>query len=148
MTDNPGLQNQAKIRTGARVLGFALLLGGFAFGITGIALFAQSVNNMDTGGPDHGFLGIGLAAVGGFMTVFGIGALNAGFLGATSRYSAGEVSPVVKDTASYLSDGEGILGVGKIADAKPAKSGPFCSACGVRSDADAKFCGACGSALK
>ena len=66
--------------------------------------------------------------------------LQWGFLGAAARYGAGETMPVVKDSATYLSDGEGILGVGRTA-------GPFCSKCGVRNDADAKFCDSCGGAL-
>jgi len=61
-------------------------------------------------------------------------------LGAAARCGGGETMPVVKDSAAYLSDGEGILGVGRTA-------GPYCSKCGVRNDADARFCDSCGSAL-
>ena len=48
---------------------------------------------------------------------------------AGARYAAGETMPVVKDSLDYL------------------KAGPFCSTCGVRNDADAKFCDSCGATL-
>ena len=74
--------------------------------------------------------------------------LQAGFLGAASRYVAGETTPVIKDSAAYLTDGEGILGVGRtVDDAQEPATGPFCSTCGTRNDADARFCDSCGAAL-
>ncbi|MBI2245014.1 MAG: hypothetical protein HYU55_14135 [Nocardioides sp.] len=67
-------------------------------------------------------------------------AFMGGFLGAAARYGAGETVPVVKDSATYLSDGEGILGAGRT-------TGSYCSRCGVRTGADAGSCDSCGSAL-
>ena len=65
-----------------------------------------------------------------------------------SRFVAGETMPVVKDSASYLTDGEGVLGVGRtVDDGDQAATGPFCSKCGVRNDPDAKFCDSCGAPL-
>src|SRR3954453_22007796 len=70
-----------------------------------------------------------------------------------ARYAAGETMPTVRDSASYLTDGEGVLGVGRTVDdtASPSATeratGPFCSTCGTRNDTDASFCDHCGAAL-
>lgn len=72
------------------------------------------------------FAGLPLLAVGAWL-------LQAGFGGAAARYAAGELAPVVKDAGGYVTDAE--------------KTGPFCSKCGVRDDAAARFCDACGTAL-
>ena len=69
-----------------------------------------------------------------------------------SRYVAGETMPTVKQSAAYLSDGESIMGVGRTVDdgtaagTQPA-TGPFCRACGVRNDEDARFCDGCGASM-
>jgi hypothetical protein len=56
--------------------------------------------------------------------------------------------PVLKDSAAYLTDGKGVLGIGRTDDdAVAASAGPFCSACGTRNDDTAKFCDSCGAAL-
>jgi hypothetical protein len=76
--------------------------------------------------------------------------LRAGFLGVGLRYVAGETTPVIKDSASCLTNGEGILGVGRTVDdrsGEAAETGPFCTRCGTRSDAAAGFCDHCGHAL-
>ena len=147
MTTTPGYADQVRKRTLFRVLGVvfmgtALLLMGLA-----IADFVHAFNadDFDTQPTKfwYFFVALPFFAVGG-------GCLNAGFMGAAARYGAGETMPVVKDSASYLSDGQGILGVGRTAHEGSAAStatGPFCSRCGVRNDDSAKFCDACGSAL-
>jgi hypothetical protein len=83
------------------------------------------------------------------MPVMAVGAwlLQAGFFGAAARYAAGETMPVVRDSASYLTNGEGIFGIGRDAAAATPETGPFCSRCGVRNDVDARFCDACGNSL-
>lgn len=131
--NSPGLARQTQYRTAFRVLGVVLLIGGAATCIWGVTSFANA-DDMPGGSTVIAFLG-------GFL-VAGIGLmlLQAGFLGVAARYGAGETMPVAKDSAAYLSDGEGILGVGRTA-------GPYCSKCGVRNDADAGFCDACGTAL-
>ncbi len=131
-----------------RVLGLTLLGVGLVLAITGGIDFADQVDTFE--GP--GFGAIGRMAGGGFMVIFGLAALNAGFLGLQARYVAGETMPTVKQSASYLTDGEGVLGVGRtVDDAKPAQpgavAGPFCRACGVRNDPDATFCDGCGTSL-
>jgi hypothetical protein len=57
--------------------------------------------------------------------------------------------PVAKDSAAYLTDGQGLLGVGRTVDDRTddARTGPFCTKCGVRNDEAARFCDACGHAV-
>jgi hypothetical protein len=137
MTGAPGFERNRTQRNVLRALGAVLLLAGIYLLVTGGMAFVDDARSADM---DGGFGPILKIAGGGFLLVFGLGALNAGFLGAQARYAAGETMPVVKDSAAYLSDGEGILGVGRTA-------GPYCSKCGVRNDADARFCDSCGTAL-
>jgi len=136
MTSNPGLRNQAGARRAFRIAGLVLAPVGVVLVVVGFYRFVTTDPGLDSGAPD-GFV---MFALGGVLTVVGFGCLNAGFLGSAARYGAGETMPVVKDSAAYLSDGEGILGVGRTA-------GPYCSACGVRNDAGARFCDSCGTAI-
>lgn len=144
----PGLPAQAGARTALRVGGAVLLLLGVAvFGYGLVSVFG-SMDSFDPprGGQIAAFIG-GLPLIG-----VGLGMLNAGFLGAQARYVAGETAPVLRDTAAYLSDGEGVLGIGRtVDDGSPAPgaaaSGPFCRSCGVRNDDDARFCDSCGTSL-
>ncbi|CAI9399453.1 zinc ribbon domain-containing protein [Nocardioides sp. T2.26MG-1] len=132
-TAAPGFARQGQYRTTFRVLGALLVVAGIVMGIYGFsAVF----------GSDEVPGALALLCFVGSVLVFGVGLmfLQWGFLGAAARYGAGETMPVVKDSAEYLSNGEGLLGVGRSA-------GPFCSKCGVRNDGDAKFCDSCGSAL-
>ena len=133
MTATPGLARQTQYRTTFRVLGGVVLVVGivtFGYGITSV--FGSE--DVPSGAQIAAFMG-GLLVVG-----IGLMLLQLGFVGAAARYGAGETMPVVKDSAAYLSDGEGILGVGRTA-------GPYCSKCGVRNDGDARFCDSCGTAL-
>lgn len=128
-----------------RVIGFSLLGVGLALAISGGLAFAEEVNSYE----DTGFGSIVRLGAGGFMIVFGLAALNAGFIGAQARYAAGETMPTLKQSAAYLSDGEGVSGVGRTVDddATDVATGPFCRSCGVRNDAEARFCDACGRSL-
>ncbi|MGA8257013.1 MAG: zinc ribbon domain-containing protein [Nocardioides sp.] len=141
-SQQPPLPQSTTTRMVLRVLGFVLVGLGLVFAITGGMDFADEVDTFE--GP--GFGAILRMAGGGFMVVFGLGALNAGFLGVQTRYVAGETMPTVKQSAAYLSDGEGVLGAGRTVDDEPT-AGPFCRSCGVRNDADAKFCDGCGTSL-
>lgn len=133
MTGIPGFARQSQYRNLFRVLGFVLIIGGAATCIWGFTSFI--------GAEDFPGAETVVAFLGGFL-VAGIGLmlLQAGFMGAAARFGAGETMPVVKDSAEYLSDGEGVLGIGRSA-------GPFCSKCGVRNDGDARFCDSCGAQL-
>ncbi len=117
--------------------------------VAGIAIFVYGVTSVFGSDMPSGLQIV--CFIGGLLVVgVGMMCLQAGFLGAAARYSAGETMPVVRDSASYLTDGEGLLGVGRTVDDRPAPStatGPYCRQCGVRNDGDAKFCDSCGSAL-
>jgi hypothetical protein len=121
----PGISGQATARLWFRVGGIVLLLVALLLLGTGLAdLFSPTDSS---GGPHHVwmlFVGVVLLAPAGWC-------LQAGFVGLATRYAAGETMPVVKDSAAYLSDGEG----------------PSCSQCGTRNDANAAFCDHCGHAL-
>lgn len=129
----PGFARQGQYRTTFRVLGALVALGG-------VIMFGYGFSSVFGSEDMPGAFPL-LCFVGGVL-VLGVGLmfLQWGFLGAAARYGAGETMPVVKDSAEYLSNGEGLLGIGRSA-------GPFCSKCGVRNDGDAKFCDSCGSAL-
>ncbi|MBB6627259.1 zinc ribbon domain-containing protein [Nocardioides sp. KIGAM211] len=143
-TPNPGFARQSGARTVFRVAAVVLALLGAYLLYRGFSTFANTdLDVEDTGAPDGmlTFLGGGLCLMGALVCA------NLGFMGAAARYGAGETMPVVKDSAAYLSDGEGVLGVGRTVDDAPARTGRFCSSCGVRNDDGARFCDACGSAL-
>jgi hypothetical protein len=138
----PGLRNQAGLRTAFRVLGLLLVVSALALIVTAGLDFFGSMNSFE--GPHKFwmfFVGLPLLAVGVWM-------LQAGFLGLGSRFLAGETAPVLRDTASYLTGGKGILNVGATGSpgSEPA-SGPYCRSCGTRNDADARFCDSCGTAM-
>ena len=143
----PGLRGQSTARTVFRVLGCLLAPVGVVMVAVGFYQFATAEPTFD--GPPTGLF---VFAAGGIMAVVGFGFLNAGFLGTAARYGAIETMPVVKDSASYLTDGQGILGVGRTADdGRPASStaagGPFCRSCGTRNDQEARFCDGCGQSI-
>lgn len=139
MTANPGYANQGSIRLAFRVASVLLLAVTLWAGYVGLhALFTDPFAS----GAKPWMMFV--AIFGLFLT--GVCA-QAGFGGAAARYAAGETMPVVRDSASYLTDGEGVLGVGRTVGRGAGKTGPFCSTCGVRNDEGARFCDACGSAL-
>lgn len=142
---SPGLRGQAGARTTFRVAGVVLFGTGLVLTVVAFADLLSTMSSDSFEGPKHfwmAFVGLPLMGVGGWC-------LQAGFLGVASRYVAGEGAPVLKGSAAYLSDGQGILGVGRTVDDVPASvvTGPFCRACGVRNDADARFCDSCGAGL-
>jgi hypothetical protein len=141
-TPPPGLRNQAGVRTLFRVLGPVVVGVGVVFVVlAGIDFFGSMSSFGDE--PTRFwmfFVGLPLLAVGGWLTM-------AGFMGAGARYTASEYAPVLKDTAGYLSDGRGILGVGRAQAPTAPAAGPYCRQCGARNDADARFCDSCGTNL-
>jgi hypothetical protein len=139
----PGLRGQRAVRSVLRVVGVVALAASVTFLIVGLKDLFGSMNSYD--GP-HKFWMV-------FVGIFGLAVagwcLQAGFMGSAARYVAGETMPTVKDSARYLTDGDGILGVGRTVDDRrtDAATGPYCSRCGTRNDADASFCDSCGAAL-
>lgn len=143
----PGLARQQALRTVFRVLSICFPIGLLMVGY-GFYTFATTDPGFEPGLPS----GMGMFIAGGLLMVFGFFCLNAGFMGGAARYSAGETMPVVKDSASFLTDGEGVAGIGRtVDDARPrtpsSPAGPYCRACGVRNDEDATFCDGCGASL-
>lgn len=147
-THNPGLRSQSGTRTVLRALGLLMAPVGVLLVVVGFARFAGLGGAEWSGdGAPPGFL---MFAGGGFVAVIGFALLNAGFMGVAARYGAGETMPVVKDSAAYLTDGHGVLGVGRTVDDSPgaaAVTGPFCRSCGTRNDSDATYCDGCGQRL-
>jgi hypothetical protein len=144
-TTEPGLREQTTLRTILRVVGVIVLVVALVLLGLGLADFFSSMSS-DGEFPTRFWM----AFVGILLLGPALWCLRAGFLGVGLRYVAGEASPVLKDSASYLSDGAGILGVGRTVDDAPpeaSETGPFCSRCGTRNDTGASFCDHCGSAL-
>jgi hypothetical protein len=140
--DQPGLPGQQTARLTFRLVGVVLLVVALGLLAAGLQDFFATSHSFE--GPHKFwmlFVGILMLGPAGWC-------LQAGFMGAATRYVAGETMPVVKDSARYLSDGQGVLGVGRTVTTGPdSATGRFCSHCGTRNDADATFCDRCGSAL-
>lgn len=96
------------------------------------------------------------AFIGGPLLVVGLAITMFGFMGAVTRYQAGEVAPVGKDTFNYMAEGTK-AGVKTMASAvgaglaegmgSDAAASVTCASCGHANDQDAKFCDECGAAL-
>lgn len=139
----PDLTSQTGLRTTFRVVGAILLVVALVFLGMGLADFFGSMNDSDA--PHRFwmvFVGVPLLGVAGWC-------LQAGFLGAGARFVAGETAPVLKDTANYLTDGRGVLGIGADArdEASPAAGDRFCPKCGAAHAEGAQFCSSCGDRL-
>ena len=150
MTDHrvppPGLVGQARVRTTARVIAGVLLVTGAVLLARGVSAFLSELD--DPAAFDSGPGSILMAAGGGFCVVLGLVAAQVGWMSAHVRYVAGETMPVVKDSATYLGDGQGLGAIGRTP--QPGSStvtGPYCRQCGTRNDAEARFCDACGQSL-
>lgn len=151
MSANPGYRNQASARNVFRTLGIVLAVGGLAFVAWGFAGFVSGMDAELIGEDSTETLSLIKFVGGAFATVVGLAFLNAGFGGAAARYAAGETMPVARDSLEFLTDGKGPGHLGRASGEPVAavveKSGPFCSRCGVRNDATATFCDACGDRL-
>lgn len=157
MSANPGLSNQSSARRTFRLLGLLLLVTGVALVIYGFGGFAMqvvapmdSVDSVDSmGGPENIGRYFAAFAVGGLLSTIGLVLAGLGFQGVMARYGAGETMPVVKDSVDYLTDGQGLMGVGRSVDdaAAPAAAGEFCRKCGDPQEVGARFCNACGAAV-
>jgi len=133
-----------------RAAGVVVLLIGLIFLIVGLVDFFSSMSSMAP--PKRfwcAFVGLPLVAFGGMLS-------SAGFVGAVTRYFAGEEAPVAKDTANYLAEGtkEGVktiataVGAGLTAGMSERKESLVsCPKCNQANDAPAQFCKHCGAAL-
>ena len=114
-------------RTALRLIGFVLLVVGVFFLLAALVDFFGAMSAND-GMPSKfwmAFVGLPLVVVGGWS-------LQAGFVGAASRYVASETAPAVRTTSQAWHD-QG-----------PDRS---CPQCGKRAGASARFCDACGAEL-
>ncbi len=147
----PALAQQRGARTTFRVLGVVLVLVGLALVGTALADFFASFSSLGEGMPTKfwmAFVGLPVLAV-------GIWAVMAGFMGTASRYVAGETLPVVKDGLGYLTQGHGLDGLGRVADATPTDrvaAAAYCTECGAALSGTAlsgtaRFCSGCGHAV-
>ncbi|MBK9385961.1 MAG: zinc ribbon domain-containing protein [Planctomycetes bacterium] len=127
-----------------RFFGLILALVGGAF--TGIGMLSFFSAFGGGGIPDKFWCAfVGLPLLG-----FGMMLLKAGYLGAMSRYVAGETAPVVADAADYLLRGAqgGVRDVAQaIGEGLRRPEAKPCPACGSPQRPDAKFCDACGKAI-
>ncbi|MBC6450862.1 zinc-ribbon domain-containing protein [Actinokineospora xionganensis] len=139
-TRKRSVDNHAETRIVLRVVGLALVAVGLFFLISGAIDFFESFGRAASSdlfddrelpeGPTRFwmcFVGIPLLGIGAWC-------LNAGFLGAASRYVADETQEAVRTTASAV--GDGLRG-----------RGPYCRDCGTANDANARFCDNCGTSL-
>jgi uncharacterized membrane protein len=147
----PQLRDQAAVRSGLRIggavvfgIGLVLTVIAFADFFGAMGSFAMPTNFW------MGFIGLPLMAV-------GVAMMRAGYLGAATRYVAGEVAPTVKDALSFAGIGAGELTCAKCggtnrADARfcddcGAPLSVTCPSCGRANGADATFCDECGKPL-
>jgi hypothetical protein len=123
---DPSLPQQTSVRSFLRIGGAVIAVIGLILTVGGLIDFFSAFGSFEP--PRNfwmAFIGLPLMMVGGAM-------LKAGYLGPATRYVAGEVTPVLRDTL-------GALGIGEQQRA--------CERCGAGNDADASFCDACGRAL-
>ncbi|MGE5560422.1 MAG: zinc ribbon domain-containing protein [Chloroflexota bacterium] len=92
------------------------------------------------------------------MPLLGLGArlLKFGYMGAATRYVAGEIAPVAKDTIKYMGEQteDTIADIARAvitgADPQGRAVDPgvaHCAACGADNPPDARFCSTCGADL-
>jgi hypothetical protein len=100
MSDQPPeLDDQDTVRSGLRVGGGIIAGIGLILTIAGIADFFSSAKSQSM--PTHFWMAfIGLPMIG-----IGTAMLKGGFVGAGTRYIAGEVMPTVKDSLEYVGVG-------------------------------------------
>lgn len=126
MADGPGPEGQHHVRNGFRIAGGALVALGGILLVIGVGSLLSTMNSDSMVGPRYfwlAFVGMPLLAVGGWC-------LQAGFLGAATRYVAGEVGPVLSESLPLLT-GEA----------------RHCAQCGHGEDVEARFCSSCGTPL-
>lgn len=125
---NTHAPQSATARTVLRVLGIVLVAAGLLIAVKGGLDIADDINSSSV---EPNFGPVLTLIVGGFMTVIGLGLLNAGFLGAQARYAANETAPAVRTAGSAWRGDDAVT----------------CSQCGAGSRAGARFCDACGHGL-
>lgn len=121
---------QARARTGFRIAGIVLVVVGGLLLVVGLGSLFSTMSTESMDGPKYfwmAFVGLPLLAVGGWC-------LQAGYIGAATRYVAGETVPVVKDSLDYLAG-------------RSKAGGRACTRCGTAEEDTAHFCSNCGTAF-
>ncbi|WP_273320726.1 zinc ribbon domain-containing protein [Vallitalea guaymasensis] len=163
MNNNSIDKNHTGKKNTLKVLGPLVLGIGIIFLVICLVDFFRSFNSMGSmnsfgfnNTPDAptkfwcGFIGIPLIGFGGAMCKFA-------FMGEVARYSAGEISPVAKDTINYMASGtkDSIREVTKAVkegltsntDEGSNEKYIICSECQTKNDYDAKYCKNCSAKL-
>lgn len=137
-------------RTVLRIVGPAVVGVGLLFIIIGLGSFFAAFGTFQP--PRYfwcAFVGIPLLGVGGAICKFA-------FMGAVSRYMAGEVAPVGKDVVNYMADGtkDAVRDVAAaIGEGISAAAGAgevqvvCCHKCNENNEESANYCKSCGAAL-
>ncbi len=124
---DPGLPEQASLRSSLRIIGPAMVGVGLLFTAIAMIDFFAAFGGMGIPGNFWmAFIGLPLIAIGSAITKFA-------YLGPASRFVAGEVTPTIRDTL-------GALGLGSGQET--------CAKCGGTNAADAAYCDDCGAALR
>jgi hypothetical protein len=142
--------DHAAKRNALRVVGVALVVVGGLLTAAGLADFFSAFNS--TGGMPTRFW---MAFIGLPVLGWGIRICKFAFLGDISRYTAGEVAPVARDTMDYLGFGGQKVTCPKCHRANDPGA-HFCEDCGTSLEArcsrcghpvgaGAHFCGECGA---
>ena len=122
----PALTHQGPARTtlrvGGLVLGVVALVLVVTAGVDFLGIICADPFSADgaAGVPTKFwmfFIGLPLGALSAWM-------LMAGFFGVATRYVAGEALPVAKDGLEYLTDGQGLPGLGRTPDAPAPTDSP------------------------
>ena len=134
-------------RTALRAFGALFAIAGVVFAAVGLLSFFQAFGDGVHGPPRYFwcvFVGLPLLGIGTAM-------LNAGYLGAVTRYVATETVPVAADAVHDLAHGTrdalraAAGAVGEGLRGAPAAAAT-CAACGAAMAPDARFCSHCGTA--
>lgn len=142
------------VRPVLRVLGPVLAVMGLVLMVAGMASFFLSFGSFGFGSfePPRYFWCV---FVGMPLLFVGLVLCKLGYLGAISRYVAGETAPVSKDTFNYMAEGtQSSVKTLASAAAEGISSGwhrgetaAACPRCAHPNDADANFCEQCGASL-
>jgi hypothetical protein len=138
-------------------VGVGLLAVGLPTDLVGVILFMSVFfTGLDVGPgmgpPIRPVIGLIMAGVGGFLTVFGLQALTAGNAGRILRYQLAEALPPARDAAMSFAPTAQDLARGMAgAVSQGFEEGPAPArvphSCGAWNDPDARFCKGCGAAL-
>jgi ribosomal protein L40E len=135
------------VRALLRTIGPAMVVIGVIFIVIGVGSFFTAFGSFEP--PRYfwcAFVGMPLTAVGMAISKFA-------YLGAVTRFVAGEVAPVGKDVTNYMVEGtkdsirDAAIAVGQGFAAAKTPHGLHCAKCGTDNETSANFCRECGAPL-